>query len=47
VRITDTTEFDDGSADDIAVGVRIEVDGVIGADGFLIAEEIEFESESD
>jgi hypothetical protein len=38
------TRFDDGTAADLALNVRVEVEGVIDAAGVLIARELEFES---
>lgn len=37
------TEFEDGSAADLGLGVRVEVEGEFNEDGVLIADEIEFE----
>ena len=42
VRITAQTEFDGGSAADIAVDVRVEVEGVVDGTGVLVAREIGF-----
>ncbi|MEO0345200.1 MAG: DUF5666 domain-containing protein [Pseudomonadota bacterium] len=41
------TEFENGSAADIALDVRIEVEGEIIADGVLLADEIEFRLDED
>ena len=41
VRITDDTEFEGGTAADIVVGVSAEAEGVLGADGVLVAVEVE------
>ncbi len=40
------TEFEAGSAANLALDVRVEVEGVINAQGILIAQEIDFEQES-
>jgi Domain of unknown function (DUF5666) len=41
VRLTDDTVFEVGMAANIAVDVRIEVEGVFDADGIIVAEEVE------
>jgi hypothetical protein len=46
VRITSDTVFQGGMAGDIAVNVRVEVEGVFNADGILVVEEVEFEADS-
>jgi len=40
------TEFEDGSAADLGLGVRVEVEGEFNEDGVLVADEVEFEIES-
>ena len=45
VTTTSSTEFEDGSAADLALDVKIEVEGRRNADGVLVADEIEFERE--
>lgn len=47
VRFDASTEFDDGGPDNIAVGVALEVEGSLDADGVLVATEIEFEDFDD
>jgi hypothetical protein len=42
VRITPDTVFERGTADDIAIGVRVEVEGLFDANGVLVAMTIEF-----
>ena len=42
VRFTDDTVFEEGTADDIALGVPVEVEGRFDAEGVLVATEIEF-----
>lgn len=45
--VTDSnTRFEDGSSGDLASGVRVEVEGRVTSDGELLAEEIEFRTES-
>ena len=41
------TEYKYGAASNLALNVRIEVDGVFNASGVLVADEVEFENESD
>ncbi len=43
VRFDSETEFDDGDQSALQAGVMVEVEGVVGTDGVLQAEEIEFE----
>ncbi|UXD89184.1 DUF5666 domain-containing protein [Thalassolituus hydrocarboniclasticus] len=43
VRFDSETEFDDGEQSALQAGVMVEVEGVVGSDGVLLAEEIEFE----
>ncbi len=45
VLITAGTIFEDGTAANIALNVRLEVDGFVNADGVLVAEEIDFEDD--
>jgi hypothetical protein len=45
VTTTAATRYEDGSADDLALNVKVEVEGSVNADGVLVAEEIEFENE--
>ncbi len=40
------TEFEDGSSADLGLGVRVEVEGEFNEDGVLVADEVEFEIES-
>ncbi|MEL7296265.1 MAG: DUF5666 domain-containing protein [Pseudomonadota bacterium] len=42
-----TTEFSDGTAADLGLDVRVEIEGSIGAKGALIAEEVQFRPEND
>ncbi|MEE4185333.1 MAG: DUF5666 domain-containing protein [Gammaproteobacteria bacterium] len=42
VRTNAGTEFDNGSAADLALNVRVEVEGTINAAGVLVADEVEF-----
>ena len=42
-----STEYEDGSAADLALDRRVEVEGSVNADGVIVAEEIEFELEAD
>ena len=48
VRITTDaqTQFEDGDLGDLALNIRIEVEGTLNAQGVVVAEEIEFEAES-
>ena len=43
VRFDSETEFDDGDQSALQAGVMVEVEGVVGTEGVLLAEEIEFE----
>lgn len=45
VTTNSNTEFDDGSAGDLALDVLVEVEGRFNSEGILVAEEIEFEDE--
>lgn len=45
VRYSAATEFEDGSASDIALNVHLEVEGRVDANGVLIADEIEFDDD--
>lgn len=45
VAINQDTAFEDGTAADIALNIRLEVDGFINADGVIVAEAIEFEDD--
>lgn len=45
VETSSATEFKNGAPDDITVGVRLEVEGTIDANGVLIAREVEFHDE--
>jgi len=47
VIITDSTEFEDGSASNIVLNASVEAEGRFNDNGELIAEEIEFEERSD
>jgi len=42
-----STEYEDGTASDLGLDVRIEAEGTFNSNGELVAEEIEFESRSD
>lgn len=42
-----STDFNDGSATDLALNVKVEVKGVVNAAGVLIAEELDFKSLDD
>lgn len=46
VTILSTTQFEDGSASDIAANAKVEVEGILDADGVLLAESIEFEDDN-
>jgi hypothetical protein len=46
VSTTSTTRFENGSSDDLALGVRVEVEGDI-RNGVLVAEKVKFEREAD
>ena len=41
VRITPNTQFEDGTVADLVVGASAEAEGVLGADGVLVAAEVE------
>ena len=41
------TRFENGNAGDLAVGVRVEVEGFLNAEGLLVAREIEFDDDRD
>lgn len=43
VRYGSTTRFEEGRSEDLADGVLVEVEGIFGADGFIEADEIDFE----
>ncbi|NHA13633.1 DUF5666 domain-containing protein [Thioalkalivibrio sp. XN279] len=45
VTINSGTSFEDGTAADIALNVRLEVDGFINAEGVVVATEIDFEDD--
>ncbi|WP_420426735.1 DUF5666 domain-containing protein [Algiphilus sp.] len=45
VRFDGETRFEEGSADDLADGVLVEVEGVFSADGVIVADTIDFEEE--
>lgn len=45
VAITSATTFEDGTSSDIALNVRVEVDGFVDADGVLVASKVEFEDD--
>ena len=45
VLVTAETTFEGGTAADIALNLRLEVDGFVNAEGALVAEEIDFEDE--
>jgi hypothetical protein len=45
VIINSGTSFEDGTAADIALNVRLEVDGFINADGVVVATEVDFEDD--
>ncbi len=47
VTTTSGTEYENGAASDLAVDVRVEVEGTINASGVLVAEEVEFRSVDD
>ncbi len=44
---TADTEFEDGTENNLDVGVKLEVEGELNADGVLVAEEVSFEIDSD
>ncbi len=46
VSTTSATEYDDGTAADLAVNVKLEVEGRLNANGVLVAEEVKFRSGS-
>jgi len=43
---TADTEFEDGNASDLGLGVRVEVEGTFNAEGVLVADEVEIEIQS-
>ena len=45
VTTTATTEYDDGSVTDLGLNILVEVEGRVDAQGVLVAEEVEFESD--
>lgn len=45
VLVTAGTIFEDGTAADIVLNARLEVDGFVNAEGVLVAEEVDFEDE--
>jgi hypothetical protein len=47
VTTTSATEFEDGTAADLALNVKIEVEGNFNADSVLVAEEVEIERDND
>lgn len=47
VTTTAATEFEDGSAADLALDRRVEVEGELDADGVIVAEEIDFRNDDD
>lgn len=47
ISTTDTTEFENGTADDLSLDIEIEVEGEINNDGVLVASKVEFESENE
>ena len=47
VTTDDQTEFRGGTADDLALNVRVEVEGRIDSEGRLLADEVEFEDDGD
>lgn len=47
VTTTAGTRYDDGQAADLALNVRVEVEGVIDASGILVAREVDFEDADD
>lgn len=47
VTTTSATVYDDGTAVDLALGVRVDVDGALNTDGVLVAQEIDFEDNED
>jgi len=47
VIIDNATEFEHGSVTDIATGVKLEVEGMLDADGNLVASEIEFREQAE
>ncbi|MEO1594553.1 MAG: DUF5666 domain-containing protein [Pseudomonadota bacterium] len=47
VTTTDATRYEDGLVDDLALNIKVEVEGRIDANGVLVADEIEFENEGE
>lgn len=45
VAITSATVFEDGSSGDLALNVKVEVNGLVDADGVLVARKVEFEDD--
>lgn len=45
VMLTSTTVFEDGSSADLALNVKVEVNGFVDADGVLVAGKVEFEDD--
>lgn len=45
VLLTSTTIFEDGSSADLALNVKVEVYGLVNADGVLVASKLEFEDD--
>lgn len=45
VTTTASTEYENGSSADLALNVKVEVDGEVNAAGVLVADEVEFEEE--
>ena len=43
ITTNDDTEFEDGTIDDLADGVSVEIEGVINEDGILIAKKVSFD----
>jgi cytochrome c-type biogenesis protein CcmE len=46
VQTTATTQYEGGLPGDVANGARLEVEGVLDADGILVAEKVELEDGS-
>jgi hypothetical protein len=45
VRVTSATRYEGGNASDVAVNVRVEVEGVLDASSEIVAEKVEFEDD--
>uniref|UniRef100_UPI001CC302D8 DUF5666 domain-containing protein n=3 Tax=Gammaproteobacteria TaxID=1236 RepID=UPI001CC302D8 len=43
ITTNDDTEFEDGTIDDLADGVSVEIEGVVNEDGILVAEKVSFD----